>query len=240
MNIQVRQLRRRPVLVVLACLATGLVVAVPASAGPSGSAANGNQPAAGLALPVTVANGASNPVPVLPQGTTTVGGTVNVGNLPATQRVAGTVDIGNPVQVVPAAPRDFFNAEAYPESEKTSPPLLGAAAFFKVPAGKVAVIETVSADVRTCKGILPLIRLYSIDDKRPSNLMSHSIDLDRHDELGDDAPVYTATYSVHITVTSGSDIRAFLDVYGSASGCTHTLAAQATVSISGYFDQIAQ
>lgn len=44
---------------------------------------------------VNVVNPVESPVPVAAQGTTQVGGTVEVGNLPATQQVAGTVDVGN-------------------------------------------------------------------------------------------------------------------------------------------------
>ena len=44
---------------------------------------------------VNVVNTASNPVPVAPQGTTTVAGTVAVSNLPATQTVSGTVAVSN-------------------------------------------------------------------------------------------------------------------------------------------------
>lgn len=44
---------------------------------------------------VIVRNTTASPVPTKAVGTTPVSGTVDVGNLPATQQVAGTVDVGN-------------------------------------------------------------------------------------------------------------------------------------------------
>jgi hypothetical protein len=71
--------------------ATGVVTATVAFVPTASTAQTSVRPGSD----VTVTNDATRPVPVAPQGTTPVSGTVNVGNLPATQQVGGTVNVGN-------------------------------------------------------------------------------------------------------------------------------------------------
>jgi hypothetical protein len=107
-----------------------------ASAAPSGSGSSASTTNSGVGLPVLVENHAGQEVPVT--GTVNIGnlpatqqvnGTVNVGNLPATQQVAGTVNVGNlpavqDVQVV-SQPAQQVVLQASADLSETNPPPVG-------------------------------------------------------------------------------------------------------------------
>jgi hypothetical protein len=103
--------------------------------------------------PVVVTNPTSSPIPVA--------GSVNVGNLPATQAVSGTLNVGNfpstqavsgTVEAKPAAPSQPYAVTL----EKNAPASqLNIVDGLTVPAGKTLVIEAVSALIMVPQGQQP-------------------------------------------------------------------------------------
>jgi hypothetical protein len=82
-------MQRKLVKAALGVIVVGAAGITAASAAPSPDATPNT--GTGLGLAVVVENKATQPIPVAGS----VSGTVNVGNLPATQQVAGTVSVGN-------------------------------------------------------------------------------------------------------------------------------------------------
>jgi hypothetical protein len=94
---------------------------------------------------------------VSPLGALSIGGTVNVGNLPATQSVSGTVNIGNlpstqtvsgSVTANPGLPGQPFTAEAS-----------GGTPQINIAAGKHLVMQQVSIAVSLTSGFAPFADL---------------------------------------------------------------------------------
>jgi hypothetical protein len=126
-------------------------------------------------IPVAVTNGSANPVPTQAQGTTNIAGTVgatqngtwnvNVGSLPP---VTGSVSVSNspdqPLSVLGAAPAQTLWAfKDFADNESTSPNDANVAVF-TVPAGKIAVIETVSAAITSDNpNQIPELQVYAFD-----------------------------------------------------------------------------
>src|SRR5215469_12039313 len=117
---------------------------------------------------VTVVNGTASPVPVAAQGTTSVAGTVNVGNTPSVS-IAGTptvslapggsVSITNPLdsQSNPTPLTIMEGAQIYEDTCSTSfgGNNYGQCAFHALPAGKLLVIQEFDADILLETGTKP-------------------------------------------------------------------------------------
>ena len=103
--------------------------------------------AASALLSVFVTNDTAHPVPTRAIGTTAVSGSVNVGNLPATQPVSGTVEV--------ADSREPFETRIDLEASGATV----STGSFSVPAGKRLVVEFVSAAVNVPNGQTPLVSL---------------------------------------------------------------------------------
>jgi hypothetical protein len=138
-------------------------------------------------LNVTVANGGSHPVPTQAQGTTNVAGTlaatqsgtwtVNVASTPpvtgsvavnslppVTGSVSVSNDPANPLSVIGAAPAQTLWAFKELDSDDSGDPNRATAAIFTVPAGKIAVIETVSAGITSNDpNQIPELEVYAFD-----------------------------------------------------------------------------
>lgn len=101
---------------------------------------------------VNVVNPVESPVPVAAQGTTQVGGTVDIGNLPATQQVGGTVNIGNLPATQQVAGQVGIAGPVTVRSEHVAEPFhttltqFGNSSYV-VPEGKQLRIRTLSGEV---------------------------------------------------------------------------------------------
>jgi hypothetical protein len=114
----------RTVVFVGGCIVAGLV-AMP-----------GYAVAKGVVQDVFITNTATDPVPVTPQGTTQIAGTVTVAN--PTREITGTVTVANPTPV-PAAPIPV--QQTFSEKPITRAAPFASGILYEVPQGKVLTVE---------------------------------------------------------------------------------------------------
>jgi hypothetical protein len=162
--------------------------------------ADASQPPA--TQPVTVMNTSASPVPVT--------GTVNVGNLPATQAVTGTVNIGND------DPQPF-ETEADGRLDTEFP-----AVTFQVPAGKRLLVDYITVDISAYAGTVDpsgeitgvyggnFVRFFEHLDAAPASFGT-SYGAQHQVRMSFD-PGSTVQFDVHRT--SGSDGVMFFNVHG--------------------------
>jgi hypothetical protein len=196
--------RRRKALLVLAGVCAGAVVA------PPGLAA-----AEKLVDNVFITNTPEQPVPVA--------GTVNVGNLPASQEVTGTVNVGNlpATQAVTldqsAGPIGVAVGDHAPAEPFHEQSLINATAdgfdfveLLEVPEGKTAVIETVSASIIADTGNVPELFI-------DTQFFYHFVAFDQQSAVSDPAnpdatfiTMFIATETLHLDAGPGTTVDALL------------------------------
>ena len=147
--------------VVVCCLALG-ALAVPGSA------------VADAITQVFVTNDNAHPVPVRGVGSFVVGGSVKVSNLPAVQRVTGTVDVGNfpappAVQAVTGTVQDGNPVSTVP-TIPGAPYSAGPFGGVTVPEGHRMVVESVSINVSVRPGHNLTALLQYTTSNRPSEM----------------------------------------------------------------------
>jgi hypothetical protein len=167
--------------------------------------------------PVTVTNTSASPVPV--------NGTVDVGNLPATQAVTGTVNVGNlpatqavtgSVTIVSDDPEPFQH-EASGRLDEQFP-----AVMFQVPAGKRLLIDYISVSVSAYAGTIDpsaeitgtyggqFVRYFEELDASPASFGT-SYGTQHEVRMSFDAG---STVQLDVQRTSGSDGLLFFNVHG--------------------------
>jgi hypothetical protein len=184
--------------------------------------------AAKVVQDVFITNTSANPVPVA--------GTVDVGNLPASQEVTGTVDVGN----LPApdhAPAETFDAEAI-----LAPGIGGfpvdSEVLLEVPEGKTAVIETASAWFQGEVGFVPRVTIsqgiIGVGGSKHFLALSQQGVAAVPSDPDFQRAVFTGTEPLRMYAPAGSTVRAdvFLPLLTQGQYSTSTVAI---VSVSGYF-----
>lgn len=173
---------------------TGLAAVVIAA--PGISTAAGEKP-----QNVVVINDANTPVPVTPTGTAAV----EVRNTP-------TVEIANmpTVQLAESAPTDPFSVQGSLDIGDNSNTILGfdEATLLNVPAGKIAVIDFVSAFVETDADAIPALKV--VAENGASRSGAHYIELNYAETMSSqyvfDRRVYFASHPLSIIAQPGDEV----------------------------------
>ena len=167
--------KARGILLVSGCIVAGLL-AVP-----------GYAVAKGVVQDVFITNTTANPVPVTPQGTTEVAGTVSVGN-PITGTVSianpitGTVTVANPTPAPPPAPVPVQGS--FDQEPITNDAPFASGVLYEVPEGKLLVVEFFQAHwLFSGVGVRQAQLLVSCNDNPPGTNASVFLD-DRDAGLG--------------------------------------------------------